>query len=60
LVSKDKKDIGKVPVRYIKLPREGHGVVELRHYCILIIEEVKWMQKYVRGIDWEPWKRKNK
>jgi dipeptidyl aminopeptidase/acylaminoacyl peptidase len=25
---------------------------------ILYFEELKWMQKYVRGIDWEPWKRK--
>ncbi len=52
------KDIGKVPVRYIKFPRQGHGVREPRLSRILNIEEIKWMQKYVRGIEWEPWKRK--
>jgi dipeptidyl aminopeptidase/acylaminoacyl peptidase len=52
------KDIGKVPVRYIKFPRQGHGVREPRLSRILDIEEIKWMQKYIRGIDWEPWKRK--
>jgi dipeptidyl aminopeptidase/acylaminoacyl peptidase len=51
------KDIGKVPVRYIKFPRQGHGVREPRLYRILNIEEIKWMQKYIRGIEWEPWKR---
>jgi len=25
---------------------------------ILNIEEIKWMQKYVCGIDWKPWERK--
>lgn len=52
------KDIGKVPVRYIKFPRQGHGVSEPRLSRILNIEEIKWMQKYICGIDWEPWKRK--
>ena len=52
------KDIGKVPVRYIKFPRQGHGVREPRLSRILNIEEIKWMQKYIRGIDWKPWKRK--
>jgi len=51
------KDIGKVPVRYIKFPRQGHGVREPRLSRILYVEEVKWMQKYVRGIKWEPCKR---
>ncbi len=51
------KDIGKAPVRYIKFPRQGHGVREPRLKRILNIEEIKWMQKYVRGIDWKPWER---
>jgi dipeptidyl aminopeptidase/acylaminoacyl peptidase len=50
-------DIGKVPVRYIKFPREGHGFNEPRHIRIFSVEEIKWMQKYIRGIEWEPWKR---
>jgi len=52
------KDIGKAPVRYIKLPRQKHGPHEPRLLRIESIEEVKWMQKYIRGIDWEPWERK--
>jgi len=29
-----------------------------RHQRTRDIEEIKWMQKYVRGIDWTPWERK--
>jgi UDP-N-acetylglucosamine enolpyruvyl transferase len=42
------------PFVYIKLPREGHGIVEPRNSRILYVEDLKWMQKYIRGIDWEP------
>lgn len=52
------KDIGKVPVRYLRAPREGHGFREARHQRTRDIEEIKWMQKYIRGIDWTPWERK--
>ncbi len=52
------KDIGKAPVRYLRAPREGHGFREARHQRIRDIEEIKWMQKYVREIDWTPWERK--
>jgi dipeptidyl aminopeptidase/acylaminoacyl peptidase len=52
------KEIGKAPVRYIKFPREPHGFREPRHQRRCDIEEIKWMQKYIRGIDWKPWKRK--
>jgi len=52
------RDIGKAPVRYIKFPRQGHGVRDPRLSRILNIEEIKWMQKYVRRIAWEPWNRK--
>ncbi|MCJ7581864.1 MAG: prolyl oligopeptidase family serine peptidase, partial [Candidatus Aminicenantes bacterium] len=51
------KDIGKVPVRYLKAPREPHGFREARHQRTRDIEEIKWMQKYVLGIDWTPWER---
>lgn len=51
------KDIGKAPVRYIRVPREPHGFREPRHQRIRDIEEIKWMQKYVLGIEWKPWKR---
>jgi dipeptidyl aminopeptidase/acylaminoacyl peptidase len=52
------KEIGKAPVRYIKFPREPHGFREPRHQRRRYIEEIRWMQKYIRGIEWEPWNRK--
>jgi dipeptidyl aminopeptidase/acylaminoacyl peptidase len=52
------KDIGKSPVRYIRVPKEGHGLREPRHQRIRDIEEIKWMQKYILGEDWKPWERK--
>lgn len=51
-------ELGKAPVRYIKFPREPHGFRELRHQWRRDIEEIRWMQKYICGIEWEPWKRK--
>lgn len=51
------KDIGKAPVRYVSFPREPHGFREPRHERTRDIEEIKWMQKYVMGIDWKPWER---
>jgi dipeptidyl aminopeptidase/acylaminoacyl peptidase len=52
------KEIGKAPVRYIKFPREPHGFREPRHQRRRYIEEIRWMQKYIRDIEWKPWKRK--
>jgi len=54
------RDIGKVPVRYIKFPRQGHGIDEPRLQRINLIEEVRWFEKYVKGEDWIPWKRTEK
>jgi len=51
------RDIGKAPVRYIKFPRQGHGADEPRQIRTESVEETKWMQKYIRGIEWEPWQR---
>jgi dipeptidyl aminopeptidase/acylaminoacyl peptidase len=51
------KDMGKT-VRYIKFPREPHGFNEPRHQRIRDVEEIAWMQKYVLGLDWKPWERK--
>jgi hypothetical protein len=51
------KDIGKAPVRYIRVPREPHGFREPYHQRTRDIEEIKWMQKHVMGIEWEPWER---
>lgn len=46
-------------VRYIRFPREPHGFNEPRHQRTRDIEEIRWMQKYVLGIDWTPWERKD-
>ena len=54
------KDIGKAPVRYIKFPREPHGFREPKHQRIRDIEEIRWMQQYVLGMEWEPWERHEK
>ncbi len=54
------KDVGKAPVRYIKFPREPHGFREPEHQRIRDIEEIKWMQQYVLGEEWEPWERPEK
>ena len=43
--------------RYIRFPREPHGFREPRHQRTRDIEEIRWIQKYVRGIEWEPWAR---
>jgi dipeptidyl aminopeptidase/acylaminoacyl peptidase len=50
------KDQGKT-VRYIRFPREPHGFREPRHQRTRDIEEIRWIQKYVRGTDWDPWER---
>ena len=47
------RDIGKVPVRYIKFPRQGHGVQEPRLLRILYANELQWFKKYVDGVKWE-------
>ena len=53
------KDQGK-PVRYIRFPREPHGFREPRHQRIRDIEEIRWIQKHVLGIEWTPWERAKK
>ena len=51
------KDQGK-ETRYIRFPREPHGFREPRHQRIRDVEEIRWIQKWVRGVDWTPWERK--
>ena len=44
-----------VEARFILFPREGHGIREPRHRRTLMVEEMRWLQRYVRGMeDWEP------
>lgn len=51
------KDIGKVDTRYIAFKREPHGFREPRNQRTRDIEEIKWIQKYTLGLDWQPWER---
>jgi len=53
------KEIGKAPVRYVNFPREPHGFREPRHQRRRDIEEIRWLQKYILGIEWKPWERKD-
>ncbi|MCP5105037.1 MAG: S9 family peptidase [bacterium] len=41
------RDLGKVPVRYIKFPRQGHGIDEPRLQRIRLLEEIRWFKKYM-------------
>lgn len=51
------KDIGNAPVRYLRFPREPHGFREPRHQRRRDVEEIRWLQRYVMGEEWEPWVR---
>jgi dipeptidyl aminopeptidase/acylaminoacyl peptidase len=42
-----------VTVRFIRFPREPHGFREPHHQRIRDVEEIAWIQKYVRGIEWK-------
>jgi Tol biopolymer transport system component len=46
-----------VPTRFIKFPRQKHGIREPRLLRVRMIEELRWMQKYVLGLEWTPWTR---
>jgi dipeptidyl aminopeptidase/acylaminoacyl peptidase len=41
-----------VPTRFIRFPREPHGLREPRHQRTKLVEEIAWLQKHVRGVDW--------
>ena len=40
------------PTRFIRFPREGHGIREPRHLRVRMVNEIAWMQKYIHGIEW--------
>jgi len=46
-----------VPTRFIKFPRQEHHIDEPRLRRVRFVEEIRWMQKYVRGLEWSPWIR---
>ena len=44
-----------VDARFILFPREGHGISEPRHRRTLMIEEMRWLHRFVKGLeDWQP------
>ncbi len=53
------RDQGK-EARYIRFPRELHGFREPRHQRTRDLEEIRWIQRHVRGIEWEAWERPEK
>ncbi len=52
------KDRG-VPTRFIRFPREPHGFREPHHIRIRDAEEIGWLMKYTRGIEWKAPERPN-
>lgn len=52
------KDRG-VPTRFIRFPREPHGFREPHHQRIRDMEQMAWLMKYARGIDWPISERKD-
>jgi dipeptidyl aminopeptidase/acylaminoacyl peptidase len=52
------KDRG-VPARFIRFPREPHGFREPHHVRIRDTEEISWVMKHARGIDWKAPERKD-
>ena len=48
------RDIGKAPVRFISFPGRGHEELDPWAQRARYVEEVRWMQKFVNGIDWQP------
>lgn len=42
-----------VEARFLLFPREGHGIQEPRHRRTLLVEEVRWLHRYVKGMEWE-------
>jgi dipeptidyl aminopeptidase/acylaminoacyl peptidase len=52
------KDRG-VPARFIRFPREPHGFREPHHIRIRDTEEIAWLMKYARGIEWKAAERQD-
>jgi dipeptidyl aminopeptidase/acylaminoacyl peptidase len=52
------KDRG-VTSRFIRFPREPHGFREPHHIRMRDAEEISWLMKHTRGIDWKAADRKD-
>jgi dipeptidyl aminopeptidase/acylaminoacyl peptidase len=42
-----------VPVRFVRFPREPHGFREPHHQRIRDTEEIAWLMRWTRGLDWK-------
>jgi dipeptidyl aminopeptidase/acylaminoacyl peptidase len=52
------KDRG-VTSRFIRFPREPHGFREPHHIRMRDVEEISWLMKHTRGIEWKAADRKD-
>ena len=52
------KDRG-ITSRFIRFPREPHGFREPHHIRMRDAEEISWLMKHTRGIDWKAPERKD-
>jgi dipeptidyl aminopeptidase/acylaminoacyl peptidase len=52
------KDRG-VTSRFIRFPREPHGFREPHHIRMRDVEEISWLMKHTRGLDWKAPDRKD-
>ncbi|MEZ4422071.1 MAG: S9 family peptidase [Gemmatimonadota bacterium] len=46
--------LGNAPVRYLRVPRESHGFREPLHIRRQMVEEIRWMERWVREREWNP------
>jgi dipeptidyl aminopeptidase/acylaminoacyl peptidase len=42
-----------VPVRFVRFPREPHGFREPHHQRIRDTEEIAWLMRWTRGVEWK-------
>jgi dipeptidyl aminopeptidase/acylaminoacyl peptidase len=52
------KDRG-ITTRFIRFPREPHGFREPHHIRMRDAEEISWLMKHTRGIEWKATERKD-
>jgi len=52
------KDRG-IATRFIRFPREPHGFREPQHIRMRDAEEISWLMKHTRGIEWQAAERKD-
>jgi dipeptidyl aminopeptidase/acylaminoacyl peptidase len=48
------------PVRFLRFPGEPHGFQKPYHQRVQMVEEIAWMQKHIKGIEWTSKRAKEK